>query len=643
MSIPHLDDLEPDNFLYIVQNTDLCSIQEKIDGNYLEFGIDDEGFYTSRISKGNPTKYRKPEDYGSGVWAESFKSAHKFLQEALKNEPKGFHIPCEILYGSQPNTVPYKLDRNKIVLFDLCSPLVKRLMTKRGTVDIVTFTSPDGEKFDKHRERQEWEIINVPRESFGTPKLTNSIEHYTHYLSNSSGIKNLSNRDVLKIKLNKIPNSTAFTRQEFRDLKPFIKEKREKIREEARQFQQEIKGEILEYLFQNKKSHIDPGLEFFEGFVLHEPLKGDIKLVDKRSFTAANKFNHFFKKDVQTNVWLPFKREVTANPEKSNRIAEKYQTELRKRLEEYKNKWKGRFIELDNGVQIYYNRAMHQRNLDFFADSKNRILETSKEKFLEAKLKDKQKTFGNISSKVEKGEVFAIVKELSNILNISNDELSQNLLGSAGRKETSGDIDVAISEEKFSPGHIKNTLEPIVGSGNIKYSAGLNIIHALYPYKNKRVQVDFIFTENPKWTRFAYYSPGDKSKYKGAYRARLLAAIAASTNEVKYSGEEPVFRKGWIWVPSKGLQWQIKQRTKKADGNYTKSFKTIEKGESITNPKQVAKTLFGEDVSPNDLKSVESIYEIMYQKFRSERITTVKRIFKQGLKDSKLDIPRELF
>ena len=119
------------------------------------------------------------------------------------------------------------------------------------------------------------------------------------------------------------------------------------------------------------------------------------------------------------------------------------------------------------------------------------------------------------------------------------------LLGSTGKKETSGDIDIGINFNKLKltnndtiMNHLKKLFKQIYNidsSYEIKINSVTNdMIHFGFPQYNefnektdKFVQVDILLTEYPIFCKFYMYSPTEiESKYKGAHRNELLRAIA---------------------------------------------------------------------------------------------------------------------
>ena len=151
--------------------------------------------------------------------------------------------------------------------------------------------------------------------------------------------------------------------------------------------------------------------------------------------------------------------------------------------------------------------------------------------------------------------------------------LVDNMLGSTGRKETSGDLDLGIDETKITKDVlIQQLLKRGVKAEDIKKSG--DSVHVKTPIlgdaANGFVQTDFMFGD-PEFQKFALNT--GESDYKGVHRAILLASIAKA----------------------QGMKW-----------SYKNGLVDRETNEIITkNPQEIAQNLINGDAA--DLSSVESI------------------------------------
>jgi hypothetical protein len=154
--------------------------------------------------------------------------------------------------------------------------------------------------------------------------------------------------------------------------------------------------------------------------------------------------------------------------------------------------------------------------------------------------------------------------------------LVDNMLGSTGRKETSGDLDIGIDETKITKDIlIQQLLKRGIKAEDIKKSG--DSVHLKTPIlgdaSNGFVQTDFMFGD-PEFQKFSLVADGD-SAYKGVHRAILLASIAKAQN--------------MKWSPKFGLVDRETNEVISAD------------------PKEIAIRLLGQGYAPKDLATVETI------------------------------------
>jgi hypothetical protein len=143
-------------------------------------------------------------------------------------------------------------------------------------------------------------------------------------------------------------------------------------------------------------------------------------------------------------------------------------------------------------------------------------------------------------------------------------DLNDYTVGSTGKRDYSGDIDLVIPPEWWPHGSraLKEDLDNIFGQDNVKMYG--SAVHLKYPIKNYDatkqerlprtgyVQVDFNIG-NVEWEKFYHFSPGSVSAYKGAHRNLAIAAITAVTNTKdnpeQDSYNRPITQVRWKWSP----------------------------------------------------------------------------------------------
>lgn len=178
--------------------------------------------------------------------------------------------------------------------------------------------------------------------------------------------------------------------------------------------------------------------------------------------------------------------------------------------------------------------------------------------------------------RIKLDDVFTTVQWLESITQLP---LLHNLLGSAGKKASSGDIDIAIDKNAISKDELIVKLIAASDTTSVKKS-GISV-HFKSPINgnsiNGYVQVDFMFVDDVEYAKFGLFSAGDASKFTGAIRNFLLHHLAKSvSNDMKFS-------------------WQ-------------KGLVNTETNCVITkNPDKIAEIILGKGYNRSDANSVETI------------------------------------
>ena len=146
--------------------------------------------------------------------------------------------------------------------------------------------------------------------------------------------------------------------------------------------------------------------------------------------------------------------------------------------------------------------------------------------------------------------------------------LEDNVLGSVGKKQFSGDIDVAVH---IPDDEIQNFMErvrqcdivesvsrgPLVVISKVKIQNYDNTI-ATDKKRSGYVQVDFMIDEDPVWLKTFYHSPSDtESSYKGAHRNIVIGALSqyVDRNEspARIDDGRPLSVERYMFSSKKGL------------------------------------------------------------------------------------------
>jgi hypothetical protein len=248
-------------------------------------------------------------------------------------------------------------------------------------------------------------------------------------------------------------------------------------------------------------------------------------------------------------------------------------------------------------------------------------------------------------------EIKPTLQALEKVLGI---DLQNNALGSVGKKEFSGDIDVAldIDVEKI-PAFVERLKKSPIVLDLAKSSVimtKVKIVNYDPELKTSRprtgyVQVDFM-PGDPGWMKTYYHSPTDKeSKYKGVFRNLFLASIAGAYNR-KDSDETtdagiPLKSERWMFSPTDGLIRVMRSPVPKQSGTgYTKKNNNKKISDSIKTADGIAKALGLDNAA--DLNSFESLLNAVERKYPQDLVQKIKDAFISNKTVQDIGVPDEL-
>lgn len=233
-------------------------------------------------------------------------------------------------------------------------------------------------------------------------------------------------------------------------------------------------------------------------------------------------------------------------------------------------------------------------------------------------------------------------------------DLKNNVLGSVGKMEFSGDIDVAIDVE---PEAIPELLDKLKTNPDIiditKTSVIITKVKIANYDANKitdkartgYVQLDFM-PGNPGWMKTYYHSPADgESLYKGVYRNIMLATIAALYNrkdsEEKVEDGRSLESEQYLFSPTKGLVRVRRNPVPKKNGDgYTKqNTNVIIDGPWLT-PEEIVNVLGLNN--KEDLNSYESLKSAIEQNYPQELTKKILDSFLDNAQVQDMGIPKDL-
>lgn len=197
------------------------------------------------------------------------------------------------------------------------------------------------------------------------------------------------------------------------------------------------------------------------------------------------------------------------------------------------------------------------------------------------------------TQRINLSEIEPTVNFLSNIVGVN---LMKNLLGSTGKRESSGDLDIAINLNKTSKVELYDILANWCMERNLNpkdYIAKSGIsVHFRTPIYNKDgeyVQTDFMFVPDINFAKFAL-SNDEPFPLKGAYRSIVMSNLAKNLN-LRWSGLNGI--------------------TDRATGS------TIEN----TNTDRVAQILLGDiNARTKNLFNIKSIINFLLKKYKDINI-----------------------
>lgn len=182
--------------------------------------------------------------------------------------------------------------------------------------------------------------------------------------------------------------------------------------------------------------------------------------------------------------------------------------------------------------------------------------------------------FSNVKP-INKEHIDSTVKAIAQAFELPEDYV---VLGSAGKKPVSGDLDIAVSiTDHEAQRQLYLKAKQIINDHDVRKFGG----NISFPWQvaetGEFVQVDFIFGD-PEWLSFYYHSPSTKeSKFKGTHRNVAISALATMTEREELSTDvnpdgNCVDAIRWKWSAKTGLTKVHRTYKKRNDGKgYVKS------------------------------------------------------------------------
>jgi len=243
--------------------------------------------------------------------------------------------------------------------------------------------------------------------------------------------------------------------------------------------------------------------------------------------------------------------------------------------------------------------------------------------------------------------------------------LVNNALGSVGKKQFSGDMDVAL---KIDAKDIPEFIEKLKQNKNILDMNQTSVIitkirienyDANRTYIDPRtgedkgvpkgrtgfVQLDFM-PGDPDWLKTYYHAPHETdSKYKGVYRNIMIASIAANfdrdDNPEKLPDGRPIESKRYMWSGKDGLVRISRTPKPKANGDgYTKANINKIIAGPWKDPDDIARQLKLD--SADDIYSFETLLAAIKKNYGQELINRIVKDFATNSQIQELGVPDEI-
>jgi hypothetical protein len=203
------------------------------------------------------------------------------------------------------------------------------------------------------------------------------------------------------------------------------------------------------------------------------------------------------------------------------------------------------------------------------------------------------------TTRISREDVPATVAYLEKLTTLP---LKNNLLGSTGITDSSGDMDIAVdmnsvSKEALIQQLTKQGVEP---ADIVKTGDSVHYKSPIAGAPNEFVQVDFMFVPNVPFASWSNKSVAG-SAFKGVYKQRLMADLTRTVNP------------DWKWNHFKGV-------ISRTDNSSVFGF----------DPDAIAKGLLGPNGKRTDLESVESILSAL-QRLKHQQAAAIRSNYRQTL------------
>lgn len=185
-------------------------------------------------------------------------------------------------------------------------------------------------------------------------------------------------------------------------------------------------------------------------------------------------------------------------------------------------------------------------------------------------------------------------------------------IGSTGKKELMGDVDVAARFEGGADA-LFHAATQVFGADNVKRVGG-NVVSIRYLMDVPAFQVD-VMVGDPKFLRWSRYGTStdpehdEYSPVKGAVRNVLLNNVNSYLSTVDFPGKQTDLDRTRYTIDfDKGLFKVVQTKRSVVPGNAPlKGWKTLERKLVTDDPNKLVELVFGEGFSPEQLQTFENV------------------------------------
>lgn len=241
--------------------------------------------------------------------------------------------------------------------------------------------------------------------------------------------------------------------------------------------------------------------------------------------------------------------------------------------------------------------------------------------------------------RVQRQHVLPTVEYVVRSLNIPGftlDYACANLMGSAGKQDSSGDLDFALNNREarfygeaelplFELREVAARCRQVLPADCIqtRHVAGGQLQTAWYVAGDAslgQVQVDFI-SGDTQWLKFSHWSPGkDVSPWKGVMVSTMLGVLAKVNKDFEsYCGDIRTARIGWHYDLEKGLHRKWRMQMREGMGltdvgadyfeTHVPDAPRISRTGYLTDPEVVLSVLFRKPTAPSEVDTFEKVVE----------------------------------